>query len=70
MTEQLSIFDMIPDAPEPTGVTLRIKYANKEDPRKRGTIKINTTKQNALEAVRQWRQENKTKFYYLGHEED
>lgn len=67
---QLSLFDMIPDPPKADGVTLRIKWASKEDPRKRGTTKIITTRKNVLEAVHQWREENKTKFYYLGHEED
>lgn len=70
MTEQMNIFDLIPDAPEKTGVTLRIKYAHRDNPSKRGTVKIITTKNEVLDAVRKWRQENKTKFYYLGHEEE
>lgn len=70
MADQLSMFDLIPDAPEPTGVTIRIKYADRSDPRRRGTVRINTTKTEVLDVVHKWRQENKTKFYYLGHEED
>ena len=70
MADQLSLFDMIPNPPEKTGVTLRIKYAHRDNPSKRGTVKIITTKKEALDAVQKWRQENKANFYYLGHEEE
>lgn len=68
--KQMNIFDLIPDAPEKTGVTLRIKYAHRDNPSKRGTVKIITTKKEALDAVQKWRQENKANLYYLDHEEE
>lgn len=67
--EQLTIFDMIPDPPKADGVTVRIKWADRRDPSKRGTVKFVTTQKDLNSAVRKWREEHKN-LYFLGLTEE
>ena len=69
MADQITIFDLIQDAPPADGVTVRIKYADRSNPTKKGSVRINTTRQKYAEDIRNWREENKAKFYFLGTEE-
>lgn len=65
--EQISIFDLIPDAPPATHITIRIKYADFRGVR--GSEKIVTTREGLDADLRKWREEHKGKVYYLGLEE-